>query len=132
MKNFNKEEITSVRHWNDTLFSFTTTRDPGFRFKNGHFTMIGLEQQKRPLMRAYSIASANHEEEMEFFSIKVPDGPLTSRLQHLQVGDQILVSRQTYRHVDYRRLTTRQTSLPVKHWNWPGSLYQHNQGPGSL
>ncbi|ARU55141.1 flavodoxin reductase (ferredoxin-NADPH reductase) family protein 1 [Oleiphilus messinensis] len=89
-----KETVTSVKHWNDTLFSFTTSRDPAFRFKNGHFIMIGLEQDGgRPLMRAYSIASANYEEELEFFSIKVPDGPLTSKLQKIQPGDEILMSR---------------------------------------
>ena len=89
-----KETVTSVQHWNDTLFSFTTSRDPSFRFKNGHFIMIGLEQENgRPLMRAYSIASANYEEELEFFSIKVPDGPLTSKLQKIQVGDEIVMSR---------------------------------------
>ena len=94
MSNLNTETVTSVRHWNETLFSFTTSRDPGFRFKNGHFTMIGLEQDGgRPLLRAYSIASANYEEELEFFSIKVPDGPLTSRLQKIQPGDKIYVSR---------------------------------------
>lgn len=93
MSNLNLETVTAVHHWNDTLFSFRTTRDPGFRFKNGHFTMIGLEVNERPLLRAYSIASANYEEEMEFFSIKVPDGPLTSRLQRLKVGDRIYVSR---------------------------------------
>ena len=93
MSKMNTETVTSVRHWNDTLFSFTTSRDPGFRFKNGHFTMIGLETDGKPLMRAYSIASANYEEELEFFSIKVPDGPLTSRLQKIEVGDEILVSR---------------------------------------
>ena len=88
-----QETVTQVHHWNDSLFSFKTTRDPGFRFKNGHFVMIGLEQENRPLMRAYSIASANYEDELEFFSIKVPDGPLTSKLQNLQVGDEILVSK---------------------------------------
>lgn len=93
MSKMSKETVTSVKHWNETLFSFTTSRDPGFRFKNGHFTMIGLESEGKPLMRAYSIASANYEEELEFFSIKVPDGPLTSRLQKIQVGDEILVSR---------------------------------------
>ena len=81
-----------MHHWNDTLFSFTTTRDPGFRFENGQFIMIGLRVDDKPLMRAYSIASANYEEHMEFFSIKVQDGPLTSRLQNLQVGDKILTS----------------------------------------
>lgn len=87
------ETVTEVRHWNDTLFSFRTTRDPGLRFANGQFVMIGLPAEGRPLLRAYSIASANHEEELEFFSIKVPDGPLTSRLQHLRPGDEVLVSR---------------------------------------
>lgn len=93
MSNLNRERVTSVHHWNETLFSFKTTRDPGFRFKNGHFIMLGLELNQRPLLRAYSIASANYEEEMEFFSIKVPDGPLTSQLQKLAIGDEILVSR---------------------------------------
>lgn len=93
MKAFNIERVLSVHHWNDTLFSFKTTRDPGLRFHNGHFVMIGLEVDDRPLMRAYSIASPNHEEYLEFFSIKVQNGPLTSRLQHLKEGDTILVSR---------------------------------------
>ena len=93
MSNLNRETVTHVHHWNDTLFSFRTTRDPGFRFKNGHFAMIGLELENKPLLRAYSIASANYEEEMEFFSIKVPDGPLTMHLQKLKVGDEILVGR---------------------------------------
>jgi len=93
MTAFSTERVLSVHHWNDTLFSFTTTRDPGLRFHNGHFVMIGLEVEGRPLMRAYSIASANYEEHLEFFSIKVQNGPLTSRLQHLKVGDSIIVSR---------------------------------------
>lgn len=93
MSAFQKETVLSVRHWTDSLFSFTATRDPGFRFQNGQFTMIGLEVDGRPLMRAYSLASANHEEALEFFSIKVPDGPLTSRLQKIREGDIILVGR---------------------------------------
>ncbi len=93
MAGFMKEKVTSVKHWNDTLFSFTTSRDPSFRFKNGHFIMLGLEREGKPLMRAYSIASANYEEELEFFSIKVPDGPLTSQLQKVQPGDEVLLSR---------------------------------------
>ena len=93
MSNLNTETVLSVHHWNDTLFSFKTTRDPGLRFENGQFVMIGLEVNGKPLMRAYSIASPNYEEHLEFFSIKVPDGPLTSRLQHLKVGDPLLVSR---------------------------------------
>ena len=88
-----EETVLSVRHWNDTLFSFTTTRDRGLRFKNGHFLMIGLPVEGRPLMRAYSVASANYEDHLEFYSIKVPNGPLTSRLQHLKPGDSILVNR---------------------------------------
>ncbi|MGJ5130086.1 ferredoxin--NADP reductase [Bradyrhizobium oligotrophicum] len=93
MSAFQTETVLSVRHWTDSLFSFTATRDPGFRFQNGQFAMIGLEVDGRPLMRAYSMASANHEEELEFFSIKVADGPLTSRLQKIKEGDRILVGR---------------------------------------
>lgn len=91
-KAYSEVEVLSVHHWNDTLFSFTTTRDPGFRFMNGQFIMIGLEVDGKPLMRAYSIASANYEEHMEFFSIKVQDGALTSRLQNIQPGDKLLTS----------------------------------------
>jgi ferredoxin--NADP+ reductase len=93
MSNLNEESVLSVHHWTDTLFSFTTSRDPGFRFQSGQFTMIGLEVDGRPLLRAYSMASAHYDDTLEFFSIKVPDGPLTSRLQHLKEGDKILVSR---------------------------------------
>ncbi|HEY8330249.1 MAG TPA: ferredoxin-NADP reductase [Pseudomonas sp.] len=93
MSNLMSERVVSVHHWNDTLFSFKTTRNQGLRFENGQFVMIGLEANGRPLMRAYSIASPNYEEHLEFFSIKVPDGPLTSRLQHLQPGDELVVSR---------------------------------------
>ncbi len=93
MSNLNVERVLSVHHWNDTLFSFKTTRNAGLRFENGQFVMIGLEVEGRPLMRAYSIASPNYEEYLEFFSIKVQDGPLTSRLQHLQEGDSIMISR---------------------------------------
>jgi ferredoxin/flavodoxin---NADP+ reductase len=92
MSAISHEQVTSVRHWTDGLFTFTTTRNPGFRFQNGQFAMIGLEVDGRPLMRAYSMASANYEEHLEFFSIKVPDGPLTSRLQHVKIGDRILVN----------------------------------------
>ncbi|MBH1971696.1 ferredoxin--NADP reductase [Moraxellaceae bacterium AER2_44_116] len=90
---FNRETVLSVHHWNDTLFSFTTTRDPSLRFKTGQFVMIGLEVNGKPLMRAYSVVSANYEDHLEFYSIKVQDGPLTSKLQHLKVGDTLLVSR---------------------------------------
>ena len=93
MSAFYREKVLAVRHWTDTLFSFRATRDSGFRFQNGQFAMIGLEIDGRPLLRAYSMASANHEEELEFFSIKVADGPLTSRLQKIREGDTILVGR---------------------------------------
>lgn len=87
-----KQNVTSVRHWNESLFSFTTTRDRTLRFENGHFVMVGMEVEGQPLMRAYSIASANYDEELEFLSIKIPDGPLTSRLQNINVGDELFVS----------------------------------------
>lgn len=93
MSKFALEEVLSVHHWNDTLFSFRTTRERSLRFKNGQFVMIGLEVEGKPLVRAYSVASPNYEDHLEFFSIKVQDGPLTSRLQHLEVGDQVMVSR---------------------------------------
>ena len=93
MSALHQEQVLSVHHWTDRLFSFTTTRDMGLRFSNGHFTMIGLTVNHKPLLRAYSIVSPNYEEHLEFLSIKVPDGPLTSRLQHIQVGDSIIVGR---------------------------------------
>jgi ferredoxin--NADP+ reductase len=94
MSAFLEETVLSVHHWTDRLFSFTTTRDPTLRFSNGHFTMIGLRLETgKPLLRAYSIVSANYEEHLEFLSIKVQDGPLTSRLQHIKVGDKIIVGR---------------------------------------
>jgi len=86
------ERVLAVEHWTDTQFTFRTTRDRGLRFENGQFVMVGL-MLERPLLRAYSIASANHEEHLDFLSIKVPDGPLTSRLQHVRPGDELLVSR---------------------------------------
>ncbi len=93
MSNFNEETVLSVHHWTDRLFSFTTTRSQALRFSNGHFTMIGLMVDGKPLLRAYSIASANYEDHLEFLSIKVEEGPLTSRLQHIKVGDTIIVGR---------------------------------------
>jgi len=93
MSNFYEAEVLSVHHWTDRLFSFTTTRDPGFRYQSGQFAMIGLDVDGRPLMRAYSMVSPHYDEQLEFLSIKVPDGPLTSRLQNIQVGDAILVGR---------------------------------------
>jgi len=118
MAAFITEHVLSVRHWTDKLFSFTTTRSNTLRFKNGHFIMIGLEVNGRPLMRAYSIVSANYEEHLEFFSIKVPDGPLTSRLQHLKVGDPILMS-------------TKPTGTLVTDYLLPGKrLYMLSTGTG--
>ena len=93
MSAFHHERVLSVRHWTDRLFSFRTTRTPTFRFRSGQFVMMGLEGDEKPLLRAYSLASAHYDDELEFFSIKVPNGPLTSRLQHLREGDQILIGR---------------------------------------
>lgn len=87
------ERVLSVKHWNDRLFSFTTTRSRAFRFENGQFVMIGLMVGGRALMRAYSVVSPNYEDHLEFLSIKVPNGPLTSRLQGLRVGDTLLIGR---------------------------------------
>jgi ferredoxin/flavodoxin---NADP+ reductase len=93
MSNLLHETVTGVRHWTPTLFSFTTTRDPAFRFLSGQFTMIGLPVDGKPLLRAYSMASPHYDEQLEFFSIKVADGPLTSRLQLIKEGDEVLVGR---------------------------------------
>ena len=87
------ETVLTVHHWTDRLFSFTTTRDQSLRFENGQFAMIGLELDGKPLLRAYSIASANYEEQLEFLSIAVPEGPLTSKLVKVQPGDTVLVGR---------------------------------------
>jgi ferredoxin--NADP+ reductase len=93
MANIATEQVLSVRHWNDSLFSFTTTRSRELRFENGHFVMVGLEVEGKPLMRAYSIASPNYEDHLEFFSIKAPGGALTSRLQHVKPDDALLIGR---------------------------------------
>lgn len=90
-----QETVLAVQHWTERLFSFTTTRDAGFRFSNGQFAMLGLLVDGRPLLRAYSIASANHADCLEFLSIKVEDGPLTSRLKNIKPGDQIVLGRKT-------------------------------------
>ena len=95
MASFLTEHVVSVHHWTDKLFSFTTTRSNSLRFKNGHFIMIGLEVNGKPLMRAYSMVNAHYDDHLEFLSIKVPNGPLTSRLQHVKAGDKILVNRKT-------------------------------------
>jgi ferredoxin--NADP+ reductase len=93
MSAVNEEKVLSVHHWNESLFSFTCTRNAGFRFRNGHFVMIGLEVEGKPLLRAFSVVSANYDEHLEFYSIKIPDGALTSRLQHIQPGHSVLVGR---------------------------------------
>jgi ferredoxin--NADP+ reductase len=86
------QTVTTVRHWTDRLFSFRVSRPTTLRFRSGEFVMIGLLDDKgKPLLRAYSIASPSWDEELEFYSIKVPDGPLTSRLQHIQPGDEIIL-----------------------------------------
>jgi len=90
------ETVLWVKHWTDRLFSFAITRPPTFRFRSGEFVMIGLppaEGQAKPILRAYSIASPSFAEELEFLSIKVTDGPLTSRLQHIQPGDTVLLGK---------------------------------------
>ena len=87
-----KEKVTAIHHWTDKTFSFKTTRDMSFRFKNGEFAMIGLEIDGKPLLRAYSVVSPNHEDHLEFLSIKVPNGPLTSKLQHIKIDDEIIVN----------------------------------------
>ncbi|MCH8173877.1 MAG: ferredoxin--NADP reductase [Proteobacteria bacterium] len=92
MTSLSIQSVTDVHHWNDSLFSFKTTRDRSLRFENGHFVMLGMQVEGKPLLRAYSIASPNYDEELEFLSIKVPDGALTSRLQNIQVGDEVFVS----------------------------------------
>jgi ferredoxin--NADP+ reductase len=86
------QTVTAVRHWTDRLFSFRVTRPKSLRFRSGEFVMIGLpDEAGRPILRAYSIASPSWDDELEFYSIKVPDGPLTSRLQHIRPGDQIIL-----------------------------------------
>ncbi|WP_371171159.1 ferredoxin--NADP reductase [Aliiroseovarius sp. 2305UL8-7] len=90
-KGFNAVKVTEVKHYTDRLFSFKTERPASFRFRSGEFVMIGLRVDGKPLVRAYSIASPNWEDHLEFYSIKVPDGPLTSRLQNIKVGDHILM-----------------------------------------
>jgi ferredoxin--NADP+ reductase len=87
------EKVLRVQHWNEHLFSFAISRPATFRFRSGEFVMIGLEGENRPLLRAYSIASPSYAEELEFLSIKVPDGPLTSRLQRIERGDELFLGR---------------------------------------
>ncbi|MGR3984521.1 MAG: ferredoxin--NADP reductase [Gammaproteobacteria bacterium] len=93
MSEAHTETVTEVHHWSDKLFTIKTTRDPSMRFRNGEFAMIGIEVDGKPLMRAYSMASSHYEDHLEFYSIKVQDGALTSRLQHIRAGDKLLVSK---------------------------------------
>jgi ferredoxin--NADP+ reductase len=90
---FHAVSVNWVRHWNEHLFSFAIERPASLRFRSGEFVMIGLDDGAKPLMRAYSIASPAYAEELEFLSIKVQDGPLTSRLQAIQPGDQVYLAR---------------------------------------
>lgn len=88
----NAQTVTAIKHWTDTLFSFRVTRPASFRFRSGEFVMIGLMGDNgKPLLRAYSIASPSWDDELEFYSIKVQDGPLTSKLQHIKVGDELIL-----------------------------------------
>ena len=91
MATYTTERVMQVQHWSEKLFSFRTTRTQSLRFENGQFLVIGLDVAGRRVARAYSIASPNYEEHLEFYSIKVPGGPLTSRLLHVQCGAAILV-----------------------------------------
>ena len=95
MSNIREETILEATHWTDSLFTIKTTRDPGFRFDSGQFAMIGLQIENRPIMRAYSMANAHYEDHLEFLSIKVPNGALTSRLKEVKAGDKILVNIKT-------------------------------------
>jgi len=90
---FYVEHVTQVQHWTESLFTLKTTRDPGLRFQSGQFVMLGLEVAGKPLLRAYSIASPYYADELEFYSIKVADGPLTSHLMNVKAGDEILVGK---------------------------------------
>ncbi len=132
MSQVNQERVLSVHHWNDSLFSFTTTRSPSLRFRNGHFVMIGLEVEGRPLLRAFSFASANYDEHLEFYSIKVPDGPLTSRLRHIQPGDPILIGRKADRDVVARSPAARQAALPAGQRHRPCAVHEPDPRPRDL
>ncbi|MHA7873049.1 MAG: ferredoxin--NADP reductase [Hyphococcus sp.] len=85
--------VTHVRHWTDELFSFRLSRPQSFRFRSGEFVMLGLMVDGKPLLRAYSIASASWDDGLDFYSIKVPDGPLTSRLQKIEEGDAVILGK---------------------------------------
>ena len=126
------QRVTEVHHWNETLFSFKTTRDPSLRFENGHFVMLGIEVEGKPLMRAYSIASPNYDEELEFFSIKVPDGPLTSRLQNIRVGDQVLVSNKPTGTLVVDHLLEGRHLYLISTGTGLGPIHEHHSGSRNL
>ena len=87
-----KEKVTWIHHWSKKMFSFKTTRSPSLRFNSGEFALMGMLIDDKPKLKAYSISSANHEDHLEWLSIKLDNGPLTSKLQHIKIGDEILVN----------------------------------------
>jgi ferredoxin--NADP+ reductase len=93
--NVHAQTVVSVKHYTDRLFSFRITRPQSLRFRSGEFVMIGLPNAEKPVFRAYSIASPSWDDELEFFSIKVPDGPLTSELQKIQAGDTVIMRQKS-------------------------------------
>lgn len=93
MSKFTTQTVTAVEHFTDRLFRFRTSRDASFRFRSGEFVMIGMGGEDKPVLRAYSVASPSWDEELEFFSIKVEDGPLTSKLQKIQPGDPLVIGK---------------------------------------
>jgi ferredoxin--NADP+ reductase len=132
MSNFNTERVLSLHRWTDTLFSFRTSRTPSFRFENGQFTMIGIEVDGKPLLRAYSLVSANYEEELEFLSIIVPNGPLTSKLQHLKVGDPVLISRKAVGTLLLDSLENGRNLYLLGTGTGLAPVHEHHQGSGDL
>ena len=125
-------KVTDVTHWNDKLFSFKTERAREFRFETGQFTMIGLTVDGKPLLRAYSIAIASYDDHLEFLSIKVPDGPLTSRLCNIQVGDEILLGKKPVGSLPVGRFASRKESLFILDRYRAGAVYGNYSGPGSV
>lgn len=132
MTNEIEEVVTGIKHWNDSLFSITTTRRPTFTFENGQFVMMGIEVDGRRITRPYSIASANYESELEFFSIKVPQGALTSRLQHIKVGQKVLLSKKASGTLVAGLPDTWKTSIPARHWDWTSPFFEYREGSWDL
>ena len=118
------QRVTWVHHWTNGLFSFRVERPDSFRFRSGEFVMIGLKDGDRPLLRAYSIVSPSWEEHLEFFSVKVPEGPLTSRLQHLKVGDYLFLSKKPTGTLVIDALQAGSTPIHGRH--------RHGSGPVSV